>query len=510
VSEAVLRVGAILRADFLIRFRRVSTAVIFVLLSAIAYLWVPDPRTGRTLIQVDGSRAIYNSAAIGMATAMLGTMFIGLIGFYVVSNAIRRDVISRCGFVAASTTMRSGEYVFGKFLGNIAFLATFLGGFAAVSMAMVVVRGEGPLQPWIFIKQYLILSTPAVIFVSALAILFESVPFLSGKFGDVVYFVVWAMSMSIVVSVTEKHGNALGLVSFFDFSGFGYLWDYMHHVTHTGELSIGSTSFDPKRPVYVFPGLQLTGAWAVRRIAAGLMPLTLVGLAALFFHRFDPVRVRKTVRHNGANLLARINLRFKPLTRVMSRLIVVGQRPSFARSVFADLIVSISASPAILIAAIVVAFAGSLPIAFAAAGIAIADIASRDWRAGTTALVYSSPRLQPMFVMWKFIASAAVVACVVAVPIARASTSPWTAIVGALFVAAAATGLGIVSNTPKTFTVLFLTFWYVVMNDKGMTRALDFAGFFGKANTVVMATYGAAALLLLAAAQVVHLRRLEA
>src|SRR4029079_15743253 len=112
--------------------------------------------------------------------------------------------------------------------------------------------------------------------------------------------------------------------------------------------------------------------------------------------------------------------------------------------------------------------------------------------------------------MWKFIASAAVVACVVAIPIARASTSPWTAIVGALFVAAAATGLGIVSNTPKTFTVLFLTFWYVVMNDKGMTRALDFAGFFGKANNAVMATYGVAALLLLAAAQVAHRRRLAA
>lgn len=508
MSEAVLRVGAIVRADFLIRFRRVSTAVIFVIMSAIAYLWVPDPRTGRALIQVDNMRAIYNSAAIGMATAMLGTIFVGLIGFYVVSNAVRRDVLSRCGFVAASTTMRAGEYVFGKFLGNIVFLATFLSGFGAVSMAMVVIRGEGPLQPWIFVKQYLIMATPAIIFVSALAILFESVPFLSGKFGDVVYFIIWAMSMSVVVSVSEKGGDPLGWVSFFDFSGFGYLWEYMHHVTHTGALSIGSSNFDPGRPTYTFQGLTLNGAWAIRRIAAGLMPLTLVAVAAMLFHRFDPVRVRNTVRHNGANLLVRLNRRFKPLTRVMSRLIPVGESPSFARSTFADAIVSISGSPAILIAAIVVAISGSLPIAFAAAAIAIADIASRDWRSGTMPLVYSSPRLKPMFVLWKFIASAAVVAFIVAIPISRSSTSPAIAIVGALFVAAAATALGIISNTPKTFTVLFLTFWYVVMNDKGMTPSLDFASFFGRATPATAAVYAAIAVIMLISAQIVHSRRL--
>ncbi|MGZ7041076.1 MAG: hypothetical protein ACXVH7_04710, partial [Thermoanaerobaculia bacterium] len=179
MNESLHRIGAIVRADFLIRFRRVSTAVIFVLLSAVAYLWVPDPRTGRALIQIDGMRAIYNSAAIGMATALLATIFIGLIGFYVISNAIRRDLLSRCGFVAASTTMKSSEYIAGKFLGNVVFLSTFMAGFAAVSMAMVLVRGEAPLEPWIFVKQYLLLVPPVIVFVSAMAILFEAVPFLS-------------------------------------------------------------------------------------------------------------------------------------------------------------------------------------------------------------------------------------------------------------------------------------------------------------------------------------------
>ena len=50
------RIGAIVRADFLIRFRRLSTVVVFLLLSGFAYVWVPSPATGRTLMQVNGAR----------------------------------------------------------------------------------------------------------------------------------------------------------------------------------------------------------------------------------------------------------------------------------------------------------------------------------------------------------------------------------------------------------------------------------------------------------------------
>ena len=107
MSASLARIAAIVRADFLVRFRRVSTVIVFLLLSAFAYVWVPDPSTGRTLIQINGQRAIYNSGAIGLGTASLGMIFVGLFGFYVISNAIRRDVVSRCGLVVASTPMRS-------------------------------------------------------------------------------------------------------------------------------------------------------------------------------------------------------------------------------------------------------------------------------------------------------------------------------------------------------------------------------------------------------------------
>lgn len=184
MNDSLGRILAIIRADFRIRFRRVSTAVVFLLLSAFAYVWIPAPSTGRALIRIDGHRAIYNSGAIGMGTASLAMIFVGLFGFYVISNAIRRDVLSRCGVVAASTPMRSGEYLLGKFLGNLAFLATFVAGFMLSSMAMLMVRGEARLEPLIFLQQYLLLTPAAIVFVSAAAVLFESIPLLSGKLAQ--------------------------------------------------------------------------------------------------------------------------------------------------------------------------------------------------------------------------------------------------------------------------------------------------------------------------------------
>ena len=44
---------------------------------------------------------------------------------------------------------------------------------------------------------------------------------------------------------------------------------------------------------------------------------------------------------------------------------------------------------------------------------------------------------------------------------------------------------------PKTFIVLFLTFWYIALSDKGQSPSLDFAGWYGTATPAVIAAYAA-------------------
>jgi hypothetical protein len=76
-------------------------------------------------------------------------------------------------------------------------------------------------------------------------------------------------------------------------------------------------------------------------------------------------------------------------------------------------------------------------------------------------------------------------------------------------VVSTATSLGVISGTPKTFVVVFLTFLYVVINAKGASPALDFAGFYGTATPAVTLAYAAAGAAFLALAQVVYAVRLR-
>jgi len=471
-------------ADARIRFRRTSTVVVFLLLSALAYVWVPDPSTGRALMRINNGRAIYNSAAIAMATALLGTLFVGLAGFYVVSNAVRHDAQSRVGAIIAATPLRSGEYIAGKFLGNVLFLSTFFGGFMLVSMAMVIVRGEAPLEPWTFVKQYLLLAPPPILFVSALAILFECVPWLSGRFGDVAYFFVFMGSMGLATAAVVS--GTMPWAAYFDPSGLAAALAQNAAILHTKSIAIGSGPFDARKPPILYPGLPFDARFVAQRLTSMLMPLPLLLLARLSFHRFDPARIRVAAKAER-RWLGRLNALLKPLTRGLLRMPAARSLPLAA---LADAQLSVALLPPMTIAIVAVAVARNLPLAFLAMAMAIADVAARDVRANAIGMLYAAPRLREHFVAWKTMSTA-----IVALAFVITFPSPAT-FVGAFFVVALATFLA----NAKAFIVLFLSFWYIVINDKGATPALDFADFYGKATPTIVVAYGLIAIALLAAA----------
>jgi hypothetical protein len=158
-------------------------------------------------------------------------------------------------------------------------------------------------------------------------------------------------------------------------------------------------------------------------------------------------------------------------------------------------------------------FEGVMPIAFAACAIALADIACREKRAGTTALVYATPGLRTGFVAWKFASTLLVAIAFLGIPIARGIALRPTAavplLVSIVFLSAASTALGILSSNPKTFIVAFLTFWYIALSDKGTSPSLDFAGWFGKTTPTVSVAYAAIAIAFLTLAQLFHVWELR-
>lgn len=128
--------------------------------------------------------------------------------------------------------------------------------------------------------------------------------------------------------------------------------------------------------------------WIVPRLAAIILPLPLLGVARLFFHRFDPVRVRVASTRRW-HLVSRLNALAKPLARLPLR----GR-------VLADASLTLATAPIALVAAIVLALIpDSLPVAVALGAIIIADLPTRDRGAGTLSLVFSTPTLHERCVL---------------------------------------------------------------------------------------------------------------
>jgi hypothetical protein len=141
-------------------------------------------------------------------------------------------------------------------------------------------------------------------------------------------------------------------------------------------------------------------------------------------------------------------------------------------------------------------------------------VATRDGRAGTLASVRSIQRLRENYVWWKFGSALLLSFLLCAGPVIRTISHGGLAVAalvcGILLVAALGTALGVITANPKTFIVLFLTFWYVVVNDKGQNPMLDFAGFYGRFTTTTIALYAGISITAIIVAQVFYRARLRA
>lgn len=374
-------------------------------------------------------------------------------------------------------------------------------------MVMQLVRGEAGLQPLAFISHYLLIVPPLLVFVSVIAILFESIRFLSGRFGDAVYFFLWMVTFVITVQFSS---NSIGpnWAANFDTTGLGFVMNQVRSITGKDGLAIGSTEYNMTKPPVVFHGITLPPEWILPRLSSLLFPLPLLLLALFLFHRFDPSRLKASLKRKRRSWIAFFDDKLKFVTK----LIPAGGRlsgGSFLGSIVEDSMLTLRLYPAltlILVGLVIVSLLspahriqGSiLPVIFGVIIIAVSDIASREKRTGLLNSVFAMPGLKPNFVLWKFSSTLLLVLVFALIPMIKLSFADTSAavslLIGCAFTAALATSLGLLSANPKAFIVLFGMFWYVVLNDGGKNPSFDFAGWYGTATPAVqMAYFGIAA-----------------
>ncbi len=517
MTESFVRISAIARAEIRFRFRRTAALVAWLVVAASVYIIIPNPQIGWALMRINGMRVLYNSAAVALGTGVFCSVILSLAGYYLVSNSLRRDIISRTGIIIAATPMTNLECIGGKSIGNLAYLASIPVACMASAMLMFLLRGESSLEPLVFVSTYLWLTGPVVVFCSTIALAFESLPALSGRFGDLVYFFIWTAIVSFPATELATNPNS-SWTSAFDVTGVAMVIRALQEQFHTTEMTIGGATIDPSRPTILFPGITWSTTIIVGRALALFLPILFIGFATLWFHRFNPSRVKMGIQRGKRNILGKVNRMLKPLTRIVWSLAPSEGRETLGHAVTADVITTLTAVPLIAIGVIGFGIAcvalepnsvvqPILPIIFFVLTFGLADIAVRDNSAGTINLLFTAPGLREKYVVWKFLSVLAVTLMFTLIPMVRLmAVTPRAALsllIGSCLVSSSATSFGIMTRSPKLFIGFFLMLLYISLNSHE-AAALDFAGFNLRATPAVQASYAFVSVALLLLAEIRH------
>ncbi|MFI0938770.1 hypothetical protein [Streptomyces sp. NPDC021020] len=282
-------VAGVALADLRDRIRRPSYAVTLLAAVALGWLAVPAPGAHWVILQIGDHRGTYNSAYVGLATALAGTLWLALGGFYVVRGVPARDESSGVGRLLAATPLRTTAYFAGKLLGNVLVLASMLVVLAVTAPVMQLLRGESrTVDPVALLLPFAVLALPVMVAVAAAALLTDTVPGLRGGLGNVVWFFVWLA----FAFAGQGPGAPLG--------GIG-----VHEATRSmradllaqapgarGDFSLGFTYTDTPLRVFTWDGFTPGGSFLLGRAAIVALAVLCALLPGLWFTRFDPARTR--------------------------------------------------------------------------------------------------------------------------------------------------------------------------------------------------------------------------
>jgi len=518
------------RADFLERVRRYS----FLLTLGFSVYLAYAVYAGQVSLQLNQYRGVNNSAWHGSVTALVASVWLSLVGFYIVKNAIQRDRETRVGAILASTPISKSFYTLGKTLSNFAVLASMVFALALASLVFELSsRSYSGLDLVALLLPVLIFGLSAVAVTAALAVLFESLPVLRGGVGNVVYFFLWTALVAVSAAALETNtaDNSFRLLT--DFSGIAAVMSQMQAQVHQfdplytggGSFSIGGLHATTK--TFLWAGFHWTASVLLSRFTMLAVAAILALLASLFFDRFDPARgfglkankLPKAKKSTEAELAP--NTTETPATRPL-KVQTAAQLTPVSRTAVRRRLVALTlaefrlllrghgwwwyAGAAGLIAAclfspIDVARSGLIVAAWLWPLLAWSHLGTREAQFSTGTLIFSAPRAMPRQLLASYVAGV-LLALLTGSGLAMhllwlrdfTALAPWVA--GAFFIPALALALGVVAGTRKPFEALYTAWWYI--GPLHHIRPLDFMGTTAQSSTPAGYFFSAALLVLIA------------
>lgn len=513
-------------ADYLERARRSSFLIILGLTVAAGYFYLPanSPNT-KTLaftISFGGPaiwyRGIYNSAWVGTQVALFASLWLSVIGFYLVKNTLDRDVRTGVGQIIATTPLTKSQYTLGKVLSNFAVLATMTLVLIIAAGVMQLVRAEDThIDLWALLSPFVFLMLPVMLVVGALAVLFETIGWLRGTLGNVVYF--FLIGAIITITATANVGPTEDLL------GSNFTIQQMQMGVkaavpgYNGNFDYGTRFGTTLFHTFHWAGMQWTQEVLLSRLLWAGIAIAIALCAALFFSRFDPARERQkqSSKKTAAQELSPVSEQEVPLP-LHARLhltslpaqkrglawgtVLVGELRLLLKTVpWWWFIGAMALIILCLFLPVDVARGYLFPVAWLWTLPIWSGLGSREARHHTEQLIFSTshPLVRQLPMQW--LAGVIIALFTASGMIGNlVYLGNWPGLlalgIGAVFLPALALAAGTWTGNSRLFEVIFVVFWYI--GTINHVAALDFMGATNTASTLqIPLAYALAAAILL-------------
>jgi hypothetical protein len=465
-----------------LRSRRLSTLVVLILIAALARLIFGAGDSNLSMLVINQARTVYNSSSLALGTACLFAPLLGLLSFYLTRGRIAEDARCGIGAVIASTRIGNGTFIFSRWLGAVAYLLLILLAYLVTIVGLQIARGESAVELIVYLKVYGLVLVPVIFFGASCAILFDSVPLLMGKAGDVIYFFVWVFEVSMLDKVGHDHVSSMPPIMILEGLGMTIV-DFIVRTQFTvHSISIGLGTFNPNLPANVVELAEIPNTILLYRSIATLLSFIPLLLAIPLFHRYSPDKIKLSNIRKRRTPFEIVNAWLRPVSRLARPFFgFAAKTPNFAGQVVAEVAVTLVNSPLAIIAMIAFSLfaalmnvknlAGILVFACALWGVLISDLSTRDHQAQLSAMGDAVIGGADRRYLRQFAASVLLGLMLFGVVLYRwsfqATHFALALLVGLLFMSSLASMLGRLTRTSRTFLGPFMFWFYLAIQTKG-------------------------------------------
>lgn len=465
-------------ADFKERTRSYSFMLTMLGALFFGYLVITDKYS----IRFSDYRCDYDSTWVGSLLSVCCTIMFVIAGFYLVKNSIGRDRRTEVGQILATTPLTNVDYLISKFISNISVLwAMVLMVWLFGLVTLLFLPESGSFELLAYTIPFLLIPAPAMVMVAAMAVFFETIRWLRGSIGNVLYLFV--AEISLVAGMFKAGGLDFAGVSVFMESVQAAILKVYPGVKIAFEAGfIGAAKSDVTASnAFHWDGIDwTTEAILLRMVWIGVAGGMIV-LALPFFDRFDPSRGRRKITDkkisSESSDLSPDMLKSKPRPGY-GQIARVELDFSFVRMLRTELRLMLKGLPwvwylvavAPVVAQLVTPFEiGRMylgPFSMVWPLVIWSSMGTRERRYDTGQLLFSSPQpIRRQFPAMLVGGTLVAVAALGGMMIRAVLNGDWqylaTLIVGALFVPAFALSMGTLSGSKKMFEVLYLMLWYI-------------------------------------------------